>query len=177
MTKILVIYYSMYGPSETLIQAVAEGAGKVDGVDVTVKRVLESIPEGAFVKAGGKSAQQAPIAAPQELAAYNGIIFGTPTRFGNMARQMHTFLDQTSGLWAFGALYGKVGSMFSTSGTGGGQEHTITSTSITLAHNSFIIVPIGYATPELLDTSHVRSGTPYGSTIIACNDGFRPSEP
>ncbi|MBF1995193.1 NAD(P)H:quinone oxidoreductase [Serratia symbiotica] len=177
MAKILVLYYSMYGHIETLAHAVAEGARRVDGVDVTVKRVPETIPEGAFVKAGGKSDQQAPIATPQELAAYDGIIFGTPTRFGNMAGQMRTFLDQTGGLWASGALYGKVGSVFSSSGTGGGQEQTITSTWITLAHHGFIIVPIGYATPELLDTSHVRGGTPYGATTMAGNDGSRSPSP
>ncbi|NIC25326.1 NAD(P)H:quinone oxidoreductase [Serratia plymuthica] len=177
MAKVLVLYYSMYGHIETLAEAVAEGACRVSGVEVTVKRVPETIPADAFAKAGGKSDQKAPVATPQELADYDGIIFGTPTRFGNMAGQMRTFLDQTGGLWASGALYGKVGSVFSSTGTGGGQEHTITSTWTTLAHHGFIIVPIGYATPELFDISHTRGGTPYGATTIAGGDGSRqPSQ-
>jgi NAD(P)H dehydrogenase (quinone) len=177
MAKVLVLYYSMYGHIETLAEAVAEGARRVSGVEVTVKRVPETIPADAFAKAGGKSDQKAPVATPQELADYDGIIFGTPTRFGNMAGQMRTFLDQTGGLWASGALYGKVGSVFSSTGTGGGQEHTITSTWTTLAHHGFIIVPIGYATPELFDVSHTRGGTPYGATTIAGGDGSRqPSQ-
>ncbi|CAI0745141.1 NAD(P)H:quinone oxidoreductase [Serratia grimesii] len=177
MAKILVLYYSMYGHIETLAEAVAEGARRVSGVEVTLKRVPETIPADAFAKAGGKQNQKAPIATPQELADYDGIIFGTPTRFGNMAGQMRTFLDQTGGLWASGALYGKVGSVFSSTGTGGGQEHTITSTWTTLAHHGFIIVPIGYATPELFDVSHTRGGTPYGATTIAGADGSRqPSQ-
>jgi len=177
MAKVLVLYYSMYGHIETLAEAVAEGARRVSGVEVTVKRVPETMPPDAFAKAGGKSDQKAPVASPQELADYDGIIFGTPTRFGNMAGQMRTFLDQTGGLWASGALYGKVGSVFSSTGTGGGQEHTITSTWTTLAHHGFIIVPIGYATPELFDISHTRGGTPYGATTIAGADGSRqPSQ-
>lgn len=177
MAKVLVLYYSMYGHIETLAEAVAEGARRVSGVEVTVKRVPETIPADAFAKAGGKSDQKAPVASPQELADYDGIIFGTPTRFGNMAGQMRTFLDQTGGLWASGTLYGKVGSVFSSTGTGGGQEHTITSTWTTLAHHGFIIVPIGYATPELFDVSHTRGGTPYGATTIAGGDGSRqPSQ-
>ncbi|CAI0729277.1 NAD(P)H:quinone oxidoreductase [Serratia proteamaculans] len=177
MAKILVLYYSMYGHIETLAEAVAEGARRVSGVEVTLKRVPETIPAEAFAKAGGKQDQKAPVASPQELADYDGIIFGTPTRFGNMAGQMRTFLDQTGGLWASGALYGKVGSVFSSTGTGGGQEHTITSTWTTLAHHGFIIVPIGYATPELFDVSQTRGGTPYGATTIAGGDGSRqPSQ-
>ncbi|QGH59556.1 NAD(P)H:quinone oxidoreductase [Serratia proteamaculans] len=177
MAKILVLYYSMYGHIETLAEAVAEGARRVSGVEVTLKRVPETIPPEAFAKAGGKQDQKAPVASPQELADYDGIIFGTPTRFGNMAGQMRTFLDQTGGLWASGALYGKVGSVFSSTGTGGGQEHTITSTWTTLAHHGFIIVPIGYATPELFDVSQTRGGTPYGATTIAGGDGSRqPSQ-
>ncbi len=173
MAKILVLYYSMYGHIETLAQAVAEGASRVSGVEVTLKRVPETIPAEAFAKAGGKQDQKAPVASPQDLADYDGIIFGTPTRFGNMAGQMRTFLDQTGGLWASGALYGKVGSVFSSTGTGGGQEHTITSTWTTLAHHGFIIVPIGYGTPELFDVSQTRGGTPYGATTIAGGDGSR----
>lgn len=143
MAKILVLYYSMYGHIETMAHAVADGANRVDGVEVVVKRVPETMQAEAFAKAGGKT-QNAPVATPQELAEYDAIIFGTPTRFGNMSGQMRTFLDQTGGLWASGALYGKIASVFSSTGTGGGQEQTITSTSTTLAHHGMIIVPIGY---------------------------------
>lgn len=125
--RILVLYYSMYGHIETMARAVAEGASKVDGAEVVVKRVPETMPPQLFEKAGGKT-QTAPVATPQELADYDAIIFGTPTRFGNMSGQMRTFLDQTGGLWASGALYGKLASVFSSTGTGGGQEQTITST-------------------------------------------------
>lgn len=175
-TKVLVLYYSMYGHIETLAQAVAEGAGNVDGAEVTVKRVPETMSAEVFAKSGGKT-HTAPVATPQELADYDAIIFGTPTRFGNMSGQMRTFLDQTGGLWASGALYGKLGSVFSSTGTGGGQEQTIVSTWTTLAHHGMVIVPIGYAAQELFDTSQVRGGTPYGATTIAGGDGSRqPSQ-
>ena len=176
MAKVLVLYYSMYGHIETLAHAVAEGVGKVEGVEVVIKRVPETMPQELFEKSGGK-AQSAPVATPQELADYDAIIVGTPTRFGNMSGQMRTFFDQTGGLWASGALYGKVASVFSSTGTGGGQEHTITSTWTTLAHHGMVIVPIGYGTKELFDISEVRGGTPYGATTIAGGDGSRqPSE-
>ncbi len=116
MAKVLVLYYSMYGHIETMAHAVAEGANRVDGVEVVVKRVPETMQAEAFAKAGGKT-QNAPVATPQELADYDAIIFGTPTRFGNMSGQMRTFLDQTGGLWASGALYGKLASVFSSTGT------------------------------------------------------------
>lgn len=172
MAKILVLYYSMYGHIETMAKAVAEGAARVDGCEVTLKRVPETMSPDIFLRAGGKT-QSVPIATPQELEKYDAIILGTPTRFGNMAGQMRTFLDQTGGLWASGALYGKVASVFSSTGTGGGQEQTITSTWTTLAHHGMIIVPIGYAQPELQDISVVRGGTPYGATTIAGPDGQR----
>jgi len=176
MAKVLVLYYSMYGHIETLAHAVAEGASKVEGAEVVIKRVPETMPQELFEKSGGK-AQAAPVATPQELADYDAIIIGTPTRFGNMSGQMRTFFDQTGGLWASGALYGKVASVFSSTGTGGGQEHTITSTWTTLAHHGMVIVPIGYGTKELFDISEVRGGTPYGATTIAGGDGSRqPSE-
>ncbi len=149
MAKVLVLYYSMYGHIETMARAVAEGASKVDGAEVVVKRVPETMPPQLFEKAGGKT-QTAPVATPQELADYDAIIFGTPTRFGNMSGQMRTFLDQTGGLWASGALYGKLASVFSSTGTGGGQEQTITSTWTTLAHHGMVIVPIGYAAQNYL---------------------------
>ncbi|MGR4048772.1 NAD(P)H:quinone oxidoreductase [Kosakonia cowanii] len=172
MAKVLVLYYSMYGHVETMAHAVAEGAQKVDGAEVVVKRVPETMPEELFLKSGGKT-QSAPVATPQELAEYDAIIVGTPTRFGNMSGQMRTFFDQTGGLWASGALYGKLASVFSSTGTGGGQEHTISSTWTTLAHHGMVIVPIGYAAKELFDISHVRGGTPYGATTIAGGDGSR----
>ncbi|WP_426445138.1 NAD(P)H:quinone oxidoreductase [Siccibacter colletis] len=176
MAKILVLYYSMYGHVETMARAVAEGAEKVTGAEVTIKRVPETMPEDLFTKSGGK-AQNVPVATPQELADYDAIIFGTPTRFGNMSGQMRTFLDQTGGLWASGALHGKIASVFSSTGTGGGEELTITSTWTTLAHHGMVIVPIGYGTKELFDISQVRGGTPYGATTIAGGDGSRqPSQ-
>lgn len=176
MARILVLYYSMYGHVETMAQAVAEGARRIGGVEVTIKRVPETMPAEVFANAGGKT-QDTPVATPQELADYDAIIIGTPTRFGNMAGQMRTFLDQTGGLWANGALRGKIASVFSSTGTGGGQEQTITSTWTTLAHHGMVIVPIGYGSPELFDISQVRGGTPYGATTIAGGDGSRqPSE-
>lgn len=176
MAKILVLYYSMYGHIETMANAIVDGVKKVPNTEVVLKRVPETMPAELFEKSGGKQ-QTAPVATPQELAEYDAIIFGTPTRFGNMAGQMRTFLDQTGGLWANGSLRGKVASVFSSTGTGGGQEQTITSTWTTLAHHGMIIVPIGYGAPELFDISQVRGGTPYGATTIAGGDGSRqPSE-
>ncbi|PVZ19665.1 MULTISPECIES: NAD(P)H:quinone oxidoreductase [unclassified Pseudomonas] len=173
MAKVLVLYYSMYGHVETLANTVAEGARSVEGVEVTVKRVAETMPADAFSAAHGKVDQQAPVASPQELADYDAIIFGTPTRFGNMAGQMRTFLDQTGGLWAKGALVGKVASVFTSTGTGGGQEMTITSFWTTLAHHGMVIVPLGYSIPALADISQVGGGTPYGASTLAGGDGSR----
>ncbi|MES1945159.1 NAD(P)H:quinone oxidoreductase [Salinisphaera sp. PC39] len=173
MTKLLVLYYSMYGHIETLANTVAEGARQVEGVDVTVKRVPETMDADAFAGAGGKTDQAAAIASPQELADYDAIVIGTPTRFGNMAGQMRTFFDQTGGLWAKGSLFGKVASVFTSTGTGGGEEMTITSVWTTLAHHGMVLVPIGYGTPELFDISQVGGGTPYGASTIAGGDGSR----
>ncbi|MGO1750122.1 MAG: NAD(P)H:quinone oxidoreductase [Marinobacter sp.] len=173
MTKILVLYYSMYGHIETMANKVAEGARGVDGVEVTVKRIPETMDAEAFKGAGGKVDQAALVATPTELADYDAIIVGTPTRFGNMAGQVRTFFDQTGGLWAKGALAGKVASVFTSTATGGGQEMTITSTWTTLAHHGMVIVPIGYTTPELFDISQVGGGTPYGASTIAAGDGSR----
>lgn len=172
MTKVLVLYYSMYGHIDTMAQAVAEGAKEIDGVDVTVKRVPETMPEEAFKNAGGQD-MATPEATPGELADYDAIIFGTPTRFGNMAGQMRTFLDQTGGLWASGALRGKVASVFTSTGTGGGDEQTITSTWTTLAHHGMIIVPIGYGVDDQFDISKVSGNTPYGAATLAGGDGSR----
>ncbi len=177
MARILVLYYSMYGHIETMAQAVAEGAKGVEGVDVTIKRVPETMDAERFAQVGGKTDQSAEIATTEELPQYDAIIIGTPTRFGNMSGQMRTFLDQTGGLWASGALRGKLASVFSSTATGGGQEHTISSTWITLAHHGMIIVPVGYAAKELFDLSQVRGGTPYGATTLAGGDGSRqPTE-
>tara|TARA_A100000171_G_scaffold51147_1_gene64548 strand:+ start:411 stop:989 length:579 start_codon:yes stop_codon:yes gene_type:complete len=163
----------MYGHIETMATAVAEGAGSVEDTEVIIKRVPETMPEEAFKNAGGKTDQSAPVASPMELAEYDAIIFGVPTRFGNMSGQMRNFLDQTGGLWAKGALAGKVGSVFAATGTGGGQEMTITSTWTTLAHHGMVIVPLGYTTEEQFDISTVSGGTPYGATTLAGGDGSR----
>jgi NAD(P)H dehydrogenase (quinone) len=173
MAKVLVLYYSMYGHIETMAQTVAEGARSVAGIDVTVKRIPETMDSEAFQAAGGKVDQTAPEASPAELADYDAIIVGTPTRFGNMSGQVRTFFDQTGGLWAKGALAGKIASVFTSTGTGGGQEMTITSTWTTLAHHGMVIVPIGYTTPELFDVSQVGGGVPYGASTIAGGDGSR----
>lgn len=173
MKKILVLYYSMYGHIERLAEAVAEGARSVPGVEVTLKRVAETMPEDVARNAGAKLDQPAALATPQELADYDAILFGTPTRFGNMAGQMRTFLDQTGGLWVKGALVGKLGSVFTSTGTGGGSETTITSFWNTLAHHGMLIVGLPYAAPELTDISEVRGGSPYGAATIAGADGSR----
>jgi len=173
MPKILVLYYSMYGHVETLAAAVAEGARAIPGAEVTVKRVPEIMPEDVAKKHGAKLAQAAPIASPKELAAYDAILFGTPTRFGNMAAQMRNFLDQTGGLWAKGALVGKVGSVFTSTGTGGGNESTIISFLPTLIHHGMIFVGLPYACPELADTTEVKGGSPWGAATIAGADGSR----
>lgn len=173
MSKLLVLYHSMYGHIETMAGAVAKGAGEVAGVEVAIKRVPETMPEEAFKKAGGKVDQKAEVASPGELGDYDAIIFGTPTRFGNMSGQMRNFFDQTGGLWVSGGLVGKLASVFSSTGTGGGQETTITSTWNTLAHHGMIIVPIGYAAPEVADISKVGGGTPYGASTLAGSDGSR----
>ena len=126
-TRLLVLYHSSYGHVETLAYAVAHGARAVDGVQVSIKRVPELMPEEIMLSAGMKVEQPAPVADPQELANYDAIIFGTPTRFGNMSSQMRNFLDQTGPLWVEGALIGKVGSVFTSTSTGGGNETTIVS--------------------------------------------------
>ena len=173
MTKVLVLYYSSYGHIEEMANAVAAGADEVDGVEVTVKRVPELVPEEVARTNGLKVDQAAPIAEPSELGDYDAIIFGTSSRFGNMAAQMRNFLDQTGGLWMNGKLIGKVGSVFTSTGTGGGSETTITSTWHTLAHHGMVIVGLPYASPELLDISEVRGGSPYGAATIAGVDGSR----
>lgn len=177
MTKILILYYSSYGHIESMSQAVASGAAEIGGTHVTVKRVPETMTEEATSAAGFKTDQAAEIATPGDLADYDGIIFGTPTRFGNMASQMRSFLDQTGKLWLEGKLIGKVGSVFASTGTGGGSETTITSFWYTLAHHGMVIAGLPYAIVELTDVSQVRGGSPYGAATIAGADGSRsPSE-
>lgn len=178
MKKLLVLYYSMYGHIETLANAVVAGADGVDGVEVTLKRVPETMSAEALEAAGAKTDQSVPVAEPGELVDYDAIVFGTPTRFGNMAGQMRTFLDQTGGLWANGKLVNKLGSVFTSSATGAGNETTITSFWNTLAHHGMLIVPIDYAGAQtLFDISELRGGSPYGASTYAGGDGSRqPSE-
>lgn len=177
MTKLLVLYYSTYGHVETMAGAIAEGARSVDGVEVTLKRVPETMPPEVAAKYGAKLDQAAPVAEPGELADYDAIVFGTPTRFGNMAAQMRNFLDQTGQLWMKGALVGKVSSVFVSTGTGGGNESTILTFIPTLLHHGMVYVGLPYAAPELTDISEVRGGSPYGAATIAGADGSRqPSE-
>jgi NAD(P)H dehydrogenase (quinone) len=177
MTKILVLYYSTYGHVETMAHAIAEGARGVDGTEVVLKRVPETMPPEVAEKYGAKLDQSAPVADPKELGDYDAILFGTPTRFGNMAAQMRNFLDQTGQLWMKGALVGKVGSVFASTGTGGGNESTILTFIPTLLHHGMIYVGLPYAAPELTDISEVRGGSPYGAATIAGADGSRqPSE-
>jgi NAD(P)H dehydrogenase (quinone) len=178
MTKVLVLYYSSYGHVETMAKAVAEGARGVAGTEVTVKRVPELMPEEVARKAGVKLDQEAPVAKPEELADYDAVIFGTPTRFGNMASQMRNFLDQTGGLWMNGALVGKVGSVFASTATQhGGQETTITSFHTTLLHQGMVIVGLPYTCQDQMTLDEIAGGSPYGATTIAAGDGSRqPSE-
>ena len=177
MPSLLVLYYSSYGHVETMAQAVASGAREVENMDVTVKRVPELVPEEVAKKSHFKLDQEAPVAEPGELTDYDAIIVGTPTRFGNMCSQMRNFWDQTGGLWAQGKLIGKVGSVFTSTGTGGGSETTITATWNTLAHHGMVIVGLPYSSAELQDISEVRGGSPYGAATIAGGDGSRqPSD-
>ncbi len=174
MSKILVLYYSSYGHIETMASAIAEGAKSVAGAEVVLKRVPETIPSEQAKAAGIKLDQQAAVATVDELAEYDAIIFGTPTRFGNMAAQMRNFLDQTGGLWMKGALVGKIGSVFVSTGTQhGGQETTISSFHTTLLHHGMVIVGVPYACAGLTKMDEITGGTPYGATTLAGADGSR----
>src|ERR1700751_6329077 len=174
MPNILVLYYSSYGHIETMAGAIAEGAGEVPNTEVTIKRVPELVPEEVARKSNFKLDQAAPIATVDELPQYDAIIFGTPTRFGNMCAQMRNFLDQTGGLWMTGALVGKVGSVFASTATQhGGQETTITSFHSTLLHQGMIIVGLPYAFAGLSNMDEITGGTPYGATTLAKADGSR----
>lgn len=178
MAKILVLYHSYYGHIEAMANAIADGARDVAGAQVSVMRVPETVPVETFQQSRGKADQVAPIAKPNDLTAYDAIIIGTPTRFGNMSAQMRTFLDQTGGLWATGALVGKVGSVFTSSATQhGGQESTILTTHITLLHHGMLIVGLPYSEPRQKGLDEIKGGSPYGASTIAGGSGERmPSQ-
>jgi NAD(P)H dehydrogenase (quinone) len=173
MAKVLVLYYSSYGHIETMAQAIAEGARSA-GANVTIKRVPELVPEAQAKASHFKLDQAAPVATVDELADYDAIIFGVPTRFGNMAAQMKNFLDQTGPLWFAGKLVGKVGSVFaSTASQHGGQESTILSTHTVLLHQGMVIVGLPYTWQGQMKLDEITGGSPYGATTIAGGDGSR----
>ncbi|HZH50458.1 MAG TPA: NAD(P)H:quinone oxidoreductase [Microvirga sp.] len=173
MTKVLVLYYSAWGHIEQMAYAVAEGAREA-GAEVTVKRVPELVPLEVAQKAHYKLDQEAPIAKPEELAEYDAVIFGTGTRYGNMTAQMKNFLDQTGSLWASGALVGKVGSVFTSSGTQhGGQESTILTFHPVLLHLGFVVVGLPYAFAGQTGVDEIKGGSPYGASTITGPDGSR----
>ena len=180
--KVQVIFYSMYGHVYRMAEAVAAGAREVPGVEVTLLQVPELVPDEILEKSGAKAARRAfahvPLARVEQLPDADAIIFGTPTRFGNMAAQMRNLLDQTGGLWAGGALVGKVGSVFiSTATQHGGQETTITSFHSTLLHQGMIIVGVPYTAAGLNNMKEIAGGTPYGASTLAGSDGSRqPSQ-
>jgi NAD(P)H dehydrogenase (quinone) len=182
MAKIQVVFYSMYGHIYRLAEAVAAGAREVTGAEVALYQVPELVPDDVLEKSGAKAARaafaQVPVARPDQLADADAIIFGTPTRFGNMCAQMRNFLDQTGGLWMKGSLIGKVGSVFtSTASQHGGQETTITSFHSTLLHQGMVIVGVPYSEQRLVVMNEVTGGTPYGASTLAAPDGSRqPSE-
>lgn len=174
MTKVLVLYYSTYGHVETLAHAIAEGARQVPGAEVTVRRVAETVPAEVAQNAHFKLDQQAPVAEPNDVAEYDAILVGTPTRYGRMAGQMANYWDQTGGLWAKGALTGKVGSAFSsTASQHGGQETTLMSIITNLLHHGMIIVGLPYSAQGQLRLDEITGGSPYGVTTIAAGDGSR----
>lgn len=180
--KVQVVFYSMYGHIYQMAEAIAEGAREVAGADVSIHQVAELMSDEVLEKSGAKAARGAfahvPVATVEQLAQADAIIFGTPTRFGNMCAQMRNFLDQTGSLWMSGGLIGKVGSVFtSTASQHGGQETTITSFHTTLLHQGMIIVGVPYSEQGLLKMDEVSGGTPYGATTLAKADGSRqPSE-
>lgn len=180
--KVQVIFYSMYGHIYRMAEAVVEGAKQVPGAEVSLYQVAELIPDDVLEKYGAKAAKASPakipIAKVDQLPEAHAIIFGTPTRFGNMAAQMRNFLDQTGQLWMKGALIGKVGSVFASTGTQhGGQETTITSFHTTLLHHGMVIVGVPYSESGLMHMGDITGGTPYGATTLAGPDGSRqPSE-
>lgn len=180
--KVKVIFYSMYGHTYRMAEAVAEGAREVEGAEVELLQVPELVLEDVLERSGAKKARDTfahvPVAKPDDLADADALIFGTPTRFGNMCAQMRNFLDQTGLLWAKNALVGKVGSVFTSTGTQhGGQETTLTSFHTTLLHHGMVIVGVPYS--ERRQTTHheITGGSPYGASTISAMDGSRmPSE-
>ena len=173
MAKVLVLYYSSYGHIEQMAEAVAAGARDA-GAQAVVKRVTETVPEDSARKSGFKLDQKAPVATVEELADYDAIIFGTPTRYGNMTAQMKSFLDQTGALWMKGALVGKVGSVFTSSATQhGGQESTLLTFHPVLLHLGMVIVGLPYAFQGQMGHAEVMGNSPYGASTIAGGDGSR----
>lgn len=178
MTKILVLYHSTYGHIEQMAKAVAEGASKVDGAVVDIKRVPETVPEDVAKSAGYKMDQEAPIATVAELADYDAIIIGAGTRFGTAASQMRAFLDQTGGLWAQGKLIGKVGGAFTASATQhGGQETTFGGLHNFFLHQGMLVAGLPYAFAGQMNMDEIVGGSPYGATTLTKGDGSRmPSQ-
>ena len=180
--NVQIVFYSMYGHVYRLAEAVAEGAREVEGAVVTLYQTPELVPDEALRRAGALDARAAfahvPVATPEQLAEADAIIFGTPTRFGNMCAQMRNFLDQTGKLWMEGKLIGKVGSVFiSTASQHGGQETTIASFHTTLLHHGMVVVGVPYSQAALLNMNEITGGTPYGASTLAGHDGSRqPSE-
>lgn len=178
MCKVLIVYYSMYGHIHQMAEAIAAGVREVEGCEVAIKRVPETLSPEVLGMMGAldaqKSMEQIPIATVDDLAVADAIIFGTPTRFGNMCGQMRQFLDATGGLWMKGALVGKVGSVFTSSATQhGGQESTILSFHITLLHQGMVVVGLPYAFAGQMDNSEITGGSPYGASTIAGTQGER----
>jgi len=182
MPRIQIVFYSMFGHVYSLAEAVAEGARQVQGADVSLYQAQELVPEDRLEASGALEARKTfshiPVARPDQLAQADALIFGTPTRFGNMCAQMRNLLDQTSSQWLNGELIGKVGSVFtSTASQHGGQETTLTSFHTTLLHHGMIIVGVPYSEQRLLTMQEISGGTPYGATTMADADGSRmPSE-
>ena len=180
--KVHVIFYSMYGHIYQMAEAVAQGAREVAGAEVSVFQVAELVPDAALTRTGAAQARAAfahvPVADPKRLDEADCIFFGTPTRYGNVAAQMQNFLDQTGGLWAKGALIGKVGSVFvSTATQHGGQETTIRSLQTELLHHGMVIAGVPYAAQELTTMTEITGGSPYGAGTLAGADGSRqPTE-
>ena len=173
MTKVLVLYYSSYGHIEAMAEAVAEGARSA-GAEAVVKRVPETVPAEIAAGAHFKLDQAAPVATVDELADYDAIVFGAPTRFGTVASQMRSFIDQTGGLWFQGKLVGKVGSAFTSSATQhGGQESTILGFLPTLMHHGMVVVGLPYSFAGQTGVDEIKGGSPYGATTISDGDGSR----
>ena len=176
--EVLIVFYSTYGHIFKMAEAVAEGVNEVVGAEAYIRRIPETLPEEVLEKMGAVEAQKAfshvPECTVEELAEADAIIFGTPTRFGNMCGQMRQFLDATGQLWANGSLIGKVGSVFASSATQhGGQESTILTFHVTLLHHGFVIVGLPYAFQGQMRIDEVTGGSPYGATTIAGGDGSR----